>query len=233
MNWKDISTSEDNTCFLFHGRKIFDKDFIEVLKFHDPGIAPVRDESGAYHIDSSGMAIYQSRYSRTFGYYYGRAAVVYDARWFHIDEKGCKVYNEAYTWVGNYQEKFCVVRSDLNRYFHVNLSGEPCYSVTFRYAGDFRDGIACVMLDDGMFIHINHDGMEINQKRFMDLGVFHKNYATAKDKTGWFHIDKMGNALYQQRYLSIEPFYNGYALCTTHAYKKVIVDERGFETNWI
>jgi hypothetical protein len=52
MNWKDIQVSDDNTHFVFDGKPIFDKTFIEVLKFHSPGLAPVKDNSGAYHIDS-------------------------------------------------------------------------------------------------------------------------------------------------------------------------------------
>jgi hypothetical protein len=35
----------------FDGKQIFGRQFIEVLKFHSPGLAPVQDESGSYHID--------------------------------------------------------------------------------------------------------------------------------------------------------------------------------------
>ena len=59
------------------------------------------------------------------------------------------------------------------------------------------------------------------------MGIFHKNFATAKDKDGWFHIDKSGNELYNKRYLTIEPFYNGFALVTEFDNKKIIIDENG------
>jgi hypothetical protein len=52
MNWQDIKVSADNTHFLFDGKQIFGRQFIEVLKFHSPGLAPVKDKSGSYHIDS-------------------------------------------------------------------------------------------------------------------------------------------------------------------------------------
>jgi hypothetical protein len=61
------------------------------------------------------------------------------------------------------------------------------------------------------------------------LGIFHKNIATAKDKNGWFHIDKNGNEVYKNRYLSIEPFYNGFALVTTFENEKIIIDEKGLK----
>ena len=61
---------------------------------------------------------------------------------------------------------------------------------------------------------------------FIDLGVFHKNFATAKDKDGWFHIDKNGKELYSKRFLSIEPFYNGFALVDTTS-GKAIIDQQG------
>jgi hypothetical protein len=76
MNWKDMQVSDDNTHFVFDGKPIFDKTFIEVLKFHSPGLAPVIDKSGAYHIDTSGNELYSNRYSRTFGFYCNRASVI-------------------------------------------------------------------------------------------------------------------------------------------------------------
>ncbi len=59
------------------------------------------------------------------------------------------------------------------------------------------------------------------------MGIFHKSYATAKDKKGWFHIDKNGNSIYNERYLMIEPFYNGFSLIETFKNKKQIIDEKG------
>ena len=73
------------------------------------------------------------------------------------------------------------------------------------------------------FKSLNH----FNDKSFIDLGVFHKNFATAKDTKGWFHIDKKGKALYNERYLLIEPFYNGQSLVTTFENRKQIIDEKG------
>ena len=80
---------------------------------------------------------------------------------------------------------------------------------------------------DGFYRHIDKNGKLINDKSFLDLGVFHKNFATAKDTNGWFHIDKQGNEVYKERYLIIEPFYNGFALVTTFEKNKIIIDENG------
>ncbi|MBK6330994.1 MAG: WG repeat-containing protein [Bacteroidetes bacterium] len=63
--------------------------------------------------------------------------------------------------------------------------------------------------------------------RNIDLGIFHKNFATAKDKEGWHHIDKEGKEIYKVRYASIEPFYNGFALVTQFDNQKVIINEKG------
>ena len=80
---------------------------------------------------------------------------------------------------------------------------------------------------DGLFRHIDNKGKLINNKEYIDLGVFHKNYATAKDVNGWFHIDKSGSPLYKERYELIEPFYNGFALVTKENNKKQIINEEG------
>jgi hypothetical protein len=227
MNWQAIKVSDNNTHFLFEGKAIFDKNFIEVLKFHSPGLAPVRDISGAYHIDSNGNEIYQNRYARTFGFYCNRAAVMHNNRWFHINESGERIHSKSYLWAGNFQENCCPVRDDTNRYFHIDLNGNLVYKENYVYAGDFKDGIACVKLQNGLYRHITKEGHFAHPQSFLDLGIYHKNIAVAKDADGWFHIDKKGNACYPQRYLSIEPFYNGAALVTLFNHKKNVINESG------
>ena len=227
MNWKDIQVSDDSTHYLVEQKPIFDKKFFEVLKFHSPGLAPVLDNSGAYHIDIKGNELYSNRYSRTFGFYCNRSSVIENNQWYHIDEKGKRIYNHTYSWTGNYQENICTVRNSRNQYFHIDLNGERIYEESYLYAGDFKDRIACVKMQDGLYRHIDDKGKFINEKSFLDLGIFHKNYATAKDKKGWFHIDRQGNELYENRYLIIEPFYNGFALVTTFNNEKLIIDEKG------
>ena len=102
------------------------------------------------------------------------------------------------------------------------------YSDNYRYVGDFKDGYACVKLpESGMFIHIDGKGNTLNGKRFIDLGVFHKGFATAKDTNGWYHIDIQGNEVYKQRYQIVEPFYNGFALVTDFDDNKLIINEKG------
>jgi len=227
MNWQDIKVSADNTHFLFDGKQIFEKHFIEILKFHSPGIAPVVDDSGAYHINIKGEAIYSERYTRTFGFYCNRAAIVQNEKWFHINELGKQVYQNSFLWAGNYQENLCTVRNAQNQYFHIDLNGLKIYSETFTYAGDFKDGIACVKTANGFYKHVDTKGNYLNNIDFFDLGIFHKNYATAKDHVGWFHIDKQGSALYTERYAAVEPFYNGFALVTQFDNQKIIIDEKG------
>jgi hypothetical protein len=227
MKWHQIKVSNDSTHFLFEGNLIFDKHFIEVLKFHSPGLAPVIDKSGAYHINESGEALYSKRYSRTFNFYCNRSSVIDKTDWFHIDEKGNRTYSDSYSWTGNFQEYLCTVRDKENHYFHIDLEGNRIYKENYVYAGDFKDGIACVKLQNGLFRHIDSKGNPLNDLLFEDLGIFHKNFATAKDDRGWFHIDKKGNEVYNERYLVIEPFYNGFALVTQFDFRKRIIDEQG------
>lgn len=226
MNWQDIKVSADNTHFLLDGKQIFGKQFIEVLKFHSPGLAPVKDNSGAYHIDSSGNQLYAKRFTRTFGFYCNRAAVVQADKWFHLTEKGERAYSNSFSWTGNFQENLCTVR-DGNNYFHIDLDGKKIYSDSFIYCGDFKDGYACVKMANGLYRHIDVKGKFLNDKSYLDLGIFHKNFATAMDKDGWFHIDKDGNEIYRHRFLAVEPFYNGYALVTQFDKNKIIINEQG------
>jgi len=227
MNWEDIKVSADNTYFLFDEKLVFNKKFIEALKFHFPGIAPVKDESGAYHINASGEPIYSERYARTFGFYCGRAAVTGGSGWFHIDENGKRGYPQNYDWTGNYQENLCVVRDFDGSYFHIDSCGNGIYRDKYLYCGDFKDGFACVKLQNGLFKHIDRGGVFINGGEFKDLGVFHKKFATAKDKDGWFHIDINGEQLYARRFASVEPFYNGQAKAERFDGLLEVIDETG------
>jgi len=227
MNWQDIKVSADNSHFLFDGKQIFGRKFIEVLKFHSPGLAPVKDKSGSYHIDSFGNQLYVERFARTFGFYCNRAAVVQDDKCFHITDTGKQAYKDTFAWTGNFQENFCSVRNSENKYFHIDLDGNRIYNDSFLYCGDFKDGIACVKTSKGLFRHIYSNGKYLHDKEFSDLGIYHKNFAIAKDNGGWYHIDKSGNEIYIQRFLAVEPFYNGFALVTQFDNDKIIIDENG------
>ena len=227
MNWQKIKNSTDNTHFLYEGKLVFNKRFLEILKFHSPGIAPVRDESGAYNINVSGEAVYAERYARTFGFYCGRAAAAGKDGWFHIDENGKRIYPENYAWVGNYQENVCAVRDFDGRYFHIDSDGNNIYGDKHLYCGDFKDGFACVKRQNGLFKHIDRNGRFINSEEFLGLGVFHKNFATAKDNDGWFHIGINGKQIYERRFANIEPFYNGQAKVELFDGSLEIIDETG------
>lgn len=218
----------DNDWCAFLDGVMMDFSYKNILNFHEPGIAPVEDESGWYHIDTTNQAIYPQRYKRTFGFYCGLAAVTDDySNCFHIDIHGNRIYDENYAFCGNYQEDKCVVRDFENHYFHIDKFGKRVYPENYLYVGDYKDGIACVKQQNGMFRHIDEWGRFLNDKKFMDLGVFHKNFATAKDANGWFHIDTQGNELYHERYLLVEPFYNGFALVTKFEGGKQIINENG------
>lgn len=229
MNWKDIQVSENHTFFEFKGTALFDRKFLEVLKFHDPGIAPVKDETGSFHIDDLGHDLYPNRFDRTFGFYNLRAAVIENGCWFHINGKGQSAYSARFAWAGNYQENVCTVRDTNHFYYHIDTYGNKCYDSEFAFVGDFKDGVACVKQKGGFWRHILMDGSFLHSVQYLDLGVFHKGFSIAKDEKGWCHINKSGIPVYTQRYLSIEPFYNGFALATNFDGLKIILSETGKE----
>ena len=64
-------------------------------------------------------------------------------------------------------------------------------------------------------------GRQIHSGRFLDLDVFHKGFARARDARGWFHIRTDGTPAYDARFAEIEPFYNGQAHARTLAYVRL------------
>ena len=227
VDWNLIRASHDGRGFLLHGQPLWMGRFLRVLKFHAPGLAPVMDDDGWYHIDQHGEPHYPQRYGRAFGYYENRAAVCDGPDWFHIDPNGARVGATSFAWSGNFQEERCSVRASDRSYHHIQPDGSAAYTERFRYAGDFRDGVACVKGSDGLFMHIDRSGQPIHDGRYLELGPYHKGVATALDKKGWFHIDEMGRELYPHRLSSVEPFYNGHALVRDLDGRQLVLDEFG------
>lgn len=210
-HWKQTRVSPCETHHILGNQPLYGERFENVLKFHEPGYAPVKDESGSYHINILGKPLYTHRFLRTFGFYEGYAAVESDTGWFHILPDGNPAYEERYTWCGNFQDGLCPVRDQAGSYFHINDHGKRPYSQDYCYVGDFRDGIAVVCRGDGRSTHIDRQGKFIHSFWYVQLDVFHKGFARAKDEQGWFHIKKDGSPAYPIRFASIEPFYNGQA----------------------
>ena len=226
-DWRNYRVSEDGTHHTLCGRPAYRARFTEVLKFHVPGLAPVLDGNEAYHIDPAGCPAYADRYTRTFGYYQGRAAVQTGDSWLHILPDGKPLSDLRFEWCGNFQDGLCTVRDRQGRYYHIDLSGVPAYAESYRYAGDFRDGFAVVQRDDGRHTHIDTEGNEIHGRWFSDLDVFHKGFARACDEGGWHHIDVRGRSLYSRRFRQVEPFYNGQARVECANGSLLVIGESG------
>ncbi len=215
LNWQAFEVSSDQTHHLIDYHPAYSARFLSVLKFHEPGLAAVQDESGAFHIDIQGNPAYSHRFLRTFGFYEGRAAVQSVLGWYHLLADGTPLYQDRFSWCGNFQERHCIVKDFNGYFFHINEQGKKGYASSFRYAGDFREGYAVVQNESGLHTHIDFSGNPLHGKWFVDLDVYHKGFARAKDDKGWFHIDRQGNPAYGSRYKNIEPFYNGTARVET------------------
>lgn len=227
MSWDDLTVASCGTHHLREAVPIYTNRFDSVLKFHAPGLAPVRLGELAWHIQIDGSTAYNSRFRRTFGFYEGLAAVVADDGAFHITPAGVHAYSQRYAWCGNFQGGRCTVRTFSGDYFHIISTGVPAYSDRWRYAGDYRDGIAVVQSVSGVSTHIDETGEMLHGIWFEDLDVFHKGFARARDSSGWMHIDYAGHPIYTRRFASVEPFYNGQARVETFSGGLEIIEESG------
>lgn len=227
MGWRGLTVAPERTHHLLNGAPAYSARFLEVLKFHDPGLAPAVDAAGATHIDLAGQPVYADRFVRTFGFYEGRAAVHSLVGWFHILPDGSALSCLRFAWCGNFQEARCAVRNVEGRYLHLGVDGLPAYEKSWRYVGDYRDGVAVVQRDDGLHTHIDKSGSHVHLKWFVDLDVFHKGYARARDDVGWMHVDGAGLALYERRFANVEPFYNGQARVERFDGGLEVIDEHG------
>lgn len=228
MMWRQSTIAPDGTHHRVDGREMYAARFHRVQKYHEPGLAPVVDASGAFHIAADGEAAYATRFLQTWGFYEGRAAVQDQRGWFHILTDGRALTDDRYDWCGNFQNGRCAVRLHSGQYFHINDVGAPAYPERYLYAGDFRDGSAVIRCPErGLCTHVDPDGRHIHGHWFIDLDVFHKGYSRARDRSGWFHVDTTGQPISPHRYAEVEPFYNGQARVLTHDGEFQVVDERG------
>jgi hypothetical protein len=205
--WEETRVSADRTHHLLGGLPLYTSRFTEVLAFHAPGLAAVKDVTGAFHITPSARPAYARRFTRTFGFYGGLAAVESEQGAFHIRPDGTGLYAERYGWCGNFQEARCTVREKTAGavYLHLDATGRALYPERYAYAGDYREGIAVVQEGSGLHLHLDLEGRPLNGRRFVDLDVFHKGYARARDARGWHHVDAKGEPLYVRRFAAVEP----------------------------
>jgi hypothetical protein len=225
--WTRLRVARERTHHVVEDRPAYAARFERVLKFHPPGLAAARDASGAFHIGADGREAYVHRYLESFGFYEGRAAVRDAAGWLHVLPDGRPLYQERHGWCGNFQEGRCAVRTREGRYLHLGLEGAPIYAARYRYAGDFRDGAAVVQREDGRSTHVDGRGQLLHGRWFLDLDVFHKGHARARDPDGWHHVDEQGRPLYARRFAAVEPFYNGHARVERPDGALEVIDEHG------
>lgn len=227
LDWRRTRVAPEGTHHLWGEEPLYAQRFDEVLKFHEPGLAPVRRGNQAWHINVLGEPAYARTFLRTFGFYEGRAAVQADQRWHHIEPQGSDLYPERYAWCGNYQGGRCTVRDSQGLYLHLDLEGRAVYPERWRYAGDYRDGLAVVQREDGLSTHVDLHGALLHGRWFLDLDVFHKGFARARDERGWTHVDMAGRPVYGRRFAQVEPFYNGQARVERLDGGLEVIDEAG------
>lgn len=222
--WRRAVVATKGTHHEIDGTPMYAARFDCVLSFHEPGLAPARDTSGAFHIGPNGAPMYARRFRQSWGFYDGLASVVDRAGWFHIRPDGTDLYSARYAWCGNFQQRLCAVRGEEQRYFHITADGLPAYASRHLYAGDFREGAAVVRFcEDGLCGHVDLTGRSIHGERFQDLDTFHKGCARARDRSGWMHVDRAGSPMYSARFASVEPFYNGQALVETMSGTRAVI----------
>jgi len=227
MNWRDLSVS---ACGKYHecdGQPAYSGCFDEVLKFHAPGLAPVKRGDEAWHVGPDGNAAYSRRFIRTFGFYEGLAAVQAQEGWHHIRPDGSDAYPERYDWCGNFQGGRSTVRLHDGYYRYVLSDGSIPYPGAWRYAGDYKDGFCVIQNDAGLCTHLDLNGKPLHGNWFTDLDVFHKGFARARDGDGWMHVDLRGVPAYARRFAAVEPFYNGQARVERFDGGLEVINEQG------
>lgn len=228
MNWERLRIAPDRSHHVAEdGAPAYSERFDDVLAFHAAGLAAVARDGASWHIRPDGSPAYARRFQRTFGFYEGLAAVSTASGWHHIGADGEDAYADRHSWCGNFQEGLCPVRDSAGCYSHIRTDGAAAYPERWRYAGDYRGGHAVVQGANGLSTHIDAAGRLLHDRWLLDLDVFHKGFARARDGDGWLHIDRSGKPAYGRRFAAVEPFYNGQARVECLDGTREVIDESG------
>ena len=192
-----IRISTDNTCHVENHKPIYEQKYINVMNFHD-GIAAVRDESGAYHIDTDGKPTYNRRFIKTFGYYEGLAAAVDESGAYHIDLEGKPAYTARFRWTGNFQGGRCPVRTEDGSYSSIDHSGKQ-HVTGVGYIGDYSEGKTIVRGSRGC-TYADKETVPDDCIWHLDCTNYCNGRAFVSEGDGYFLIDEEGNSLDGQRF---------------------------------
>ncbi len=198
-----IRISTDSTCHVEDHKAIYGKRFINVMNYHE-GIAAVRDESGAYHIDIEGNPIYEKRFVRTFGFYEGLAAVVDGSGAYHIDAAGNPAYIERFLWAGNFQEGRCPVRTKDGSYSSIDRSGIP-HLTGAGYIGDYSEGKVIVRGPKGC-TYADTESLPGNPVWYTDCTNYCNGLAYVSEGAGFRPADKCDDTAERQYFSRIVRF---------------------------
>jgi hypothetical protein len=226
MTWRNCKVALDGTHHVLSDEPLYAERFDEVLKFHAPASLRCGDATKpgtSAQTDSRRTPTLPSHLRLLRGPSRGARS----GRLAPHPSDGTDVYAARYAWCGNFQGGRCAVRDGTGTYFHLSTDGMPAYDSRWRYAGDFRDGIGVVQADDGRSTHIDLEGRPVHDQWFVDLDVFHKGFARARDEDGWTHVDEVGRPIYTRRFAAVEPFYNGQARVERFDGGLEVIDDSG------
>ena len=147
----------DKTHHVFEGVPIYEARFAEVREYQLPGLAAVRDESGAYHIDFFGRPLYAERYVSVGDFRDSTAWVETADGFFYIDETGSRINAETYTRVSDFTDKTAAVYHAVCGATHITTAGEMLYNDWYFDVRPFADGKALVR-DESGWQYINRGG---------------------------------------------------------------------------
>ena len=178
--WKDIIVSPCETFHLLNEKPLYSQRYTHVMKFHEPGLAPVKSEVHAFHIDVEGRPAYFNRYFQEHN------CPVKDKitdLYFHINRDGQKIYQKQYRYVGDFKDGSAVVCNELGLHTHIDPQGNPLHNCWFRDLDVYHKGYARAQDEQGWF-HINKQGIPIYKSRYQQVEPFYNGLARVKTFEG-------------------------------------------------
>ena len=162
IDWKNTTIAPDRSHHLYRKTPFYKDRFEFVMKYHEPGLAPVYVGNESWHIDVFGKPAYNNRFWKVFGFYGGLAAFEEQNGWAHLLPDGTAAYDVRYEWCGNFQGGLCTVRLAEGLYRHIHKNGKSAYEDVEEYKRRSPAWNTHKMKNTPLLVHTNTNDADVN-----------------------------------------------------------------------
>ncbi|MPM62470.1 hypothetical protein SDC9_109342 [bioreactor metagenome] len=177
-------------------------------------------------IDSSGYALTDPVFIKTFPFSEGLAVVKTGSKYGYINKEGEIVIKPKFRRAGSFSDGMAAVVEKGGKYGYINYDGEWVIEPEFREALAFREGLAPVK-PANLFGYIDETGTVVIKPSWLRANPFYNGTAVVYNKNGFGLIDQTGKSILKCHFSRITPPDSNRNRFVTKGKVMFLVNEKG------